>query len=273
MILDIKTHMAPDVKEVVGWTARLRQQESVAAARGLLMRLVKQFPHNSQLIELLEWHRPEWWQDQHFASIRLVRRTPAHFDFVWSVILDEEFSSKLKHIPPGVSPKDVLRMLNHDQAALVPESRGIQWVIYKGDVPIGLSMFVNVNFQNRSAEQIMGILPQYDHTFDVSSAYCASLSWAFNSLGLNKVYGLIYGDNVYAATLQERLGFRREGHFKQDVWLDHAQSYVDMVQIGLLQTEFDSHPRLQRLVQRGERSPWLQERRQWPRAPLMASHE
>lgn len=268
MILDIQTQVAPDVMQVAGWAARLREQQGPGAAREMLQHMVHKFPGNDKLVELLTWHRREWWDDLHFGGIRLVRRTPEHFEFVWSIVLDEAFSQKLKNIPRGLTPKDVLKILTQDATSVIPETRSIQWVIYKGDTPIGLSMFVNINFRNRSAEQILGILPQYDHTFDVSSAYCASLSWAFNSLGLHKVYGLIYGDNAAAASLQERLGFRREGQFKQEVWNEVTERYDDLVQIGLLQDEFDHTPRLQRLVQRGPRSAWLDERRSWPRELL-----
>jgi RimJ/RimL family protein N-acetyltransferase len=273
MIQNIRTSVAPDSVQVAAWASRLRMQKNVAAAREMLFHLKGKFPDDDVIASLMEWHRPEWWQDLSFGGIRLVRRTPEHFEFVWSVILNEEFSKKLKHIPEGLNPKDLLKILAFDQAALIPESRSIQWIIFKGDTPIGLSMFLNINFFNRSAEQILGILPEFDHTFDVSSAYCASLAWAFNAMGLNKVYGLIYGGNAAAAELQERLGFRREAYFKNDIWNERTQNYDDMMQIGLLQEEFDSNPRLQKLVQRGQRSPWLMTRQYWPRRPITLLQE
>ena len=268
MMLNIQTSVAPDTAQIAAWAARLRLQKEMNSARDMLFHLSRKFPGNTGIRELLDWHRHEWWQDLSFGGIRLVRRSPEHLDFVWSVILNESFSRNLKNIPSGITPKDVLKMLTHDEAALLPESRAMQWVIFKGDTPIGLSMFVNINFHNRSAEQILGILPEFDHTFDVSSAYCASLAWAFNTMGLNKVYGLIYGGNSAAADLQERLGFRREAYFKKDIWNERSQRYEDMLQIGLLQEEFDENPRLQKLVQRGQRSPWLMERQNWPRHPF-----
>lgn len=267
-MLDIQTNLPPDAPQVAGWAARLRARNGVQAARDLLFHLSRKFPQNKNLNELIQWHRPEWWADQEFSRVRLVRRTTEHFDFVWSVILNEDFARKLKHLPDGLTPKDVLQKLTIDESSLIPETRDIQWIVYSGDQPIGISMFVNINFQNRSAEQVMGILPEYDHTFDVSHAYCASLSWAFNSLGLHKVYGLIYGENTAAATLQERLGFQREAHFKKEMWSDQEQRYIDLVQIAMLQEEFDHTPRLQRLVQRGKRSSWLVNRQTWPRKPF-----
>jgi RimJ/RimL family protein N-acetyltransferase len=129
-------------------------------------------------------------------------------------------------------------------------------------------MFVNVNFQNRVAEQIMGILPGHDTAFAVGDAYLASLSFAFNTLGLNKVQGMIYRSNAVVAELQERFGFRREGVLSQAVWIDEEQRYEDLIQIALLREEFDRNRVTQRYISRQRRSPFLMERNEWPRKPL-----
>jgi RimJ/RimL family protein N-acetyltransferase len=146
-------------------------------------------------------------------------------------------------------------------------------VVFHGQTPIGLSMFVNINFHNRSAEQIMGILPAYMSSFLVADAYCASLSFAYNSLGMHKVQGVIYESNVQVALLQERFGFRREGHLRSTVWSDVRQAYEDVVQIALLDEEFDRNRVLQRYISRQARDPFLGVRRLWPRQPLKVPRE
>ena len=94
MIQNIRTSVAPDSVQVAAWASRLRMQKNVAAAREMLFHLKGKFPDDDVIASLMEWHRPEWWQDLSFGGIRLVRRTPEHFEFVWSVILNEEFSKK-----------------------------------------------------------------------------------------------------------------------------------------------------------------------------------
>ena len=268
MSQSFETSVAPDMPQVRDWVARLRLQKGLGPAREALLMLLRRHPDHAGVQELAQWHDLQWWQPLDFGGIRLERRSPEHFDFVWSLVLDRPFSSKLKHIPEDLTPRDLLQALTQDQIALLPDSRSIPWVVFKGQQPIGLSMFVNINFRNRSAEQIMGVLPQHDHSFLVGDAYCASLLFAFNCLGLNKVQGLIYERNREVAEQQERLGFKREGLLRQAVWNESEQCYEDLLQISLLREDFERNRVLQRHISRQAHAPSLRQQREWPRFPL-----
>ena len=267
------TAIAPDLGQVIQWLARLRSQEGVEAAREAAVMLSRRFAQVDLLCELAQWHEANWWRPLSFGAIRLERRRPEHFEFVWSLVVDQDFSHRLKSIPSDLTPRDLLEILTHDYTSLLPDSRSIQWVVFHGQTPIGLSMFVNINFHNRSVEQIMGILPAYMGSFLVADAYCASLSFAYNSLGMHKVQGVIYESNVQVAQLQERFGFRREGHLRSTVWSDARQAYEDVVQIALLGEEFDRNRVLQRYISRQARDPFFGVRRLWPRQPLKVPRE
>jgi RimJ/RimL family protein N-acetyltransferase len=203
-----------------------------------------------------------------FGGIRLERRAPEHFEFVWSVVLNRDFSAKLKHIPEHLTARDLLHILTQDHTALLPDSRSIQWVVFKGDQPIGLAMFVNINFRNRTAEQIMGLLPGHDISVLVGDVYCATLMFAFHCLGLNKAVGLIYGSNQVVAEQQERLGFEREGLLRQAVWNDAQQSYEDLLQIALTREKFEHNRVLQGIRRRRPHDALFERQREWPRYPL-----
>lgn len=269
----LDTRIAPEMGSVRDWLGRLRLQKGPDAARLALRSMLQRYPTHTGLQELLDWHDARWWQPLNFGGVRLERRGPEHFDFVWQVVLDRAFSSKLKHVPEALTPRDLLQVLTQDQIALLPDSRAIQWVVFKGSEPVGLAMFVNINFRNRSAEQIMGLLPGHDHSFLVGDAYCASLLFAYHAMGLNKVQGLIYGRNREVAEQQERLGFRREGLLRQAVWSELDQSYEDLLQIALLRDEFEANRVLQRHIRRQPHDPWLDQRQEWPRYPLTQSPE
>ena len=273
MTVAIQTSVPPDIAQLGEWLARLRLHQGVDAARQALHQVHQRFVDHKQLAELMQWHDAQWWQSRQFGQIRLERRGPEHFDFVWSVLLDRDFSSRLKYIPAGLTPRDLLQILNQDQTALLPESRGIQWVLFHGDQPVGLSMFVNINFRNRCAEQIMGILPGYDRSFLVADAYFASLCFAYNSLGMNRVQGLIYRGNQEVALLQERMGFQREGVLRSAIWHEETERFEDLVQIALLREEFDRNRFIQRYISRYQRDPFLLKRLVWPRHPLQAVRE
>ena len=62
------------------------------------------------------------------------------------------------------------------------------------------------------------------------------LSYAFDTLNLNRVWLRCAAENAPAISLYERLGFRREGILREDLFIDgHAQ---DAIVMGLLRSEF-----------------------------------
>lgn len=268
-----QTVSPPEMPHVAQWLARLRRKEGLEETRRAILTLSRRFPDEAGLQELLQWHDACWWQDIVFGDVRLERRGAKHFEFVWSVVLEREFAAHLKQIPADLTPQDLLHVLTQDELGLIPKNRAIHWVVYQGDTPIGLSMFVNINFKNRTAEQIMGILPGYDNSFIVADAYFSSLLFAYNVLGLNKVQGLIYQSNEKTAVLQERFGFQREGVLRESVWSEERQRYEDLIQISLLRSEFDVNRFIQRYIARQPRMPWLMQRQSWPRFPLRESLE
>lgn len=266
-----ETTVAPDMPEVREWLARLRLQKGLDAARQALHMLRLRHLGHAGVQELIDWHDPQWWQPLEFGGIRLERRTPEHFEFVWSVVLNRDFAAKLKHIPEALTARDLLHILTQDHTALMPDSRSIQWVVFKGDQPIGLAMFVNINFRNRSAEHIMGLLPGHDISVLVGDAYCATLMFAFHCLGLNKVVGMVYGSNREVAEQQERLGFQREGLLRQAVWSDAKQGYEDLLQIALLREDFEHNRVLQGIRRRRPHHAMFEQQRQWPQYPLSSA--
>jgi RimJ/RimL family protein N-acetyltransferase len=52
-----------------------------------------------------------------------------------------------------------------------------------------------------------------------SEAVSCVLEYAFVTLGLHRVIAMTDCENVASVALLERLGLRREGHFRQNVWL------------------------------------------------------
>jgi hypothetical protein len=273
MIPEFKTVAPPDIKGVSDWLARLRANQELAKAQELIANLAGKFPESAGLQYLLAWHDPAWWRPIDFGDICLERRSPGHFDVLWPMVLNREFSSLLKNIPEDLTPKDLLQVLTREATSIIPEARSIAWVVFKNGIPVGTTLFVNVNLKNRTAEQVMGMLPGLSHPIDVASTYAASLCFAFNCLGLNKVKGLIYSSNEKVALQQERLGFTREGILREAIWSEEQQKYLDQIQISMLYSEFLKNRFLQSYIARKPRSAFLLERREWPRTRLPLSPE
>ena len=61
------------------------------------------------------------------------------------------------------------------------------------------------------------------HTYQgrgiASEAVSCVLEYAFVTLGMHRVIAITTCENAASVTLLERLGLRREGHFRQSVWL------------------------------------------------------
>jgi len=266
MIPEFNSQVPPQLDAIQAWLSRLRSQQGLAKAQEAVIHLTRKFPNSSGLQSLRDWHEPVWWEPIEFGAIRMERRGPKHFEFLWSLVLQKDFVRKLKNLPADLTPKDLMFVLTNESTAIIPESRSITWIIFKDMQPIGISMFVNINFTNRTAEQIMGIMPGYDNSFSVADAYFSSLLFAYNCLGLNKVQGMIYDNNESAATLQQRFGFQREGYLRQGVWNDEEQRYKDLILISLLYEEFAINRFIQRYIGREERSAFLMHRQLWPRS-------
>lgn len=65
-----------------------------------------------------------------------------------------------------------------------------------------------------------------------------ALDYAFNTLGLNRVFLRVFADNPRAIKSYEKAGFRHEGTFRDDVIIDGTA--YDMVFMGILKREFEA---------------------------------
>jgi RimJ/RimL family protein N-acetyltransferase len=69
-----------------------------------------------------------------------------------------------------------------------------------------------------------------------TEAVRAVLGYLFGTLGLHRVTALIYADNGRSVALVERLGFRKEGHFRKSARRDGE--WVDDVLYAMLDEEW-----------------------------------
>src|SRR5713101_9148639 len=79
-----------------------------------------------------------------------------------------------------------------------------------------------------------------------SEAVSCVLEYAFVTLRLHRVIALTACENAASVALLERLGLRREGHFRQDVWL--KGKWRDEFLYALLQEEWRSTRGTNRLM-------------------------
>lgn len=71
-----------------------------------------------------------------------------------------------------------------------------------------------------------------------SVAATLALKYAFEELGLNRVFLRVFADNTQAIKSYENAGFRYEGTFREDVIIDGVG--YDMTFMGILRAEWDN---------------------------------
>ena len=64
------------------------------------------------------------------------------------------------------------------------------------------------------------------------------LKYAFDELGLNKVYLNVDAENIAACNLYEKIGFKCEGVFKEDMM--HRDKMIDRKRYAILKKEWIS---------------------------------
>jgi RimJ/RimL family protein N-acetyltransferase len=67
-------------------------------------------------------------------------------------------------------------------------------------------------------------------------AECLLIDWAFNSLGLEKIWGETRTDNIASVITMKKLGFQIEGTLRCEKIVDDRR--IDVLRLGLLKNDF-----------------------------------
>jgi RimJ/RimL family protein N-acetyltransferase len=97
----------------------------------------------------------------------------------------------------------------------------------------------------RQAEIGYTLSRAYQRRGIASEAVSSVLEYAFGTLKLHRVIAIVDCENVASFTLLERLGLRREGHFRQNIWF--KGKWGDEYLYAMLQEEWLNVHRMNRL--------------------------
>lgn len=118
-----------------------------------------------------------------------------------------------------------------------PTAVALAIVLARGDTHIGAMSLREINWRSRTAK--FGIMigePAHRGAGHGTEATWLMLRYAFNTLHLNRVELGVYDFNAPAIRVYEKLGFRREGVAREDVFVDGR--YRDVIQYAILAREF-----------------------------------
>ncbi len=110
--------------------------------------------------------------------------------------------------------------------------------LIEGGELIGLSFLKNIDLINRKAEFAIFIGSDSERGKGYShEATILTLNFAFNDLGINRVYLFVMNNNTPAIKLYKKAGFSEEGHLIKSVFKNG--NFYDEIVMGILKEKFD----------------------------------
>ena len=119
----------------------------------------------------------------------------------------------------------------------VAAGKVIQFIIEEksaqNSVPIGSVYLQNIDYENNNAEYGIFIGEDYARGKGYGTE-CAKLilTFAFEAMGLHKVYLRVLGDNIGAQKSYTKAGFTVEGYFKDHIKVENQ--YIDLIFMAAL---------------------------------------
>jgi RimJ/RimL family protein N-acetyltransferase len=143
----------------------------------------------------------------------------------------------------GISEAEAVAFVREEEAAPIGEpGEGCQIAIElkESGRMIGDCFFKVMEDDPRQAEFGFTLARGAQGNGFATEAVSALLSWAFPACDLHRVVAIVDTRNAASVALLERLGMRREGHFRQNVWFKGA--WGDEYVYAILRDEWRGGP-------------------------------
>lgn len=172
-------------------------------------------------------------------SCHLKPRRGEDAPFLRQLWADQEFMRSFHRLAMPLPEADdlLVTQLEKEFQRSVRKADSVHWVVQTpSGKPVGLLSLTNLSRQHRRAEVLVGVLP--GAPFGVATAAMLMLfRFYFQVMRFHKLYSLVYAGNEHSLKSTLHLGFKIEGVLRGHVYDAHANSYVDLVQTGLLAQE------------------------------------
>lgn len=105
------------------------------------------------------------------------------------------------------------------------------------DQPLGAAGLNKIDFRHRHAEfgLMLGDPDQWNKGYGTEATRLI-VQYGFDTVNLHRIYLHVHEDNIGGIRAYEKVGFRREGVLRQDVFREGR--YLDTVVMGLLRDEW-----------------------------------
>ena len=125
----------------------------------------------------------------------------------------------------GISEAEAVAFVREQQTAPAGEpGEGLQIAIERKDSGrmIGDCFFKVMEDDPRQAEIGYTLAREAQGHGFATEAVAALLTWAFPTFDLHRIIAILDVKNTASVALLERLGLRREGHFRENIWFKGA---------------------------------------------------
>lgn len=124
-------------------------------------------------------------------------------------------------------------------------------IVLKDGRPAGMLSLINVNRMSRHAESARFLIGDEEAVRGIPVAVEAMkllYQFAFDELGLQRIFGNVTSDNMLMVKWQKYLGMKEEGRMRQHHFLDGK--FQDAIILGLLEPEYrqEALPRMEALI-------------------------
>lgn len=220
-------------------TKELRSQYRFAEAYELLNTKIAGLKIASEFV----WaHQPILWSDIIAGICKLTRRRKEDAEFIVAVWKNKDFVYQFhRHARDLTNNIELLRStLDQEYTSVITENNQLHWVVRdKTGKAFGLLSLTNISFLNKSAEVLLGVLPDAPRGLSVASMLVL-FQFFFKAMGFHKLYTFIYEDNPHSLKGTLHLGFKQEGLLREHVVDPATGRFVNLIQTGLLASEVDS---------------------------------
>lgn len=136
--------------------------------------------------------------------------------------------------PLPTSDLELAAALEREFTSPIERCPAAHWVVRSPTgTPFGLLSLTDVSLQHRRAEVLLGVLPEAPFAI-VTTAMLLLFQFFFRVVRFNKLYSLVFTDNSHSLKSTLHLGFRQEGLLAQHILDPDSQTFVDLIQTGLL---------------------------------------
>lgn len=94
----------------------------------------------------------------------------------------------------------------------------IDMIIYYNSEKVGRIYIYNIDYKNEKCEYGIALDPEYSGKGIAYEASKLLLNYVFSNLKIRKIYLELFSDNMRAKKLYEKIGFKQEGYFNDEIY-------------------------------------------------------